>query len=540
MMADSDLLRTHPATVIVRSVKTMWQMLFAFLAVVVFGSVGRDALPVIGFAVFIALSALVGVAFSWLNWWRFRYGIVGTDLLVVEGLLIRKRRTIPLARVHGVNITANVLMRILGLVEIVVQTAGGGANEPEAKIGAITMRQAEELRGALLFDTPDQGPESAATAPVAGAAPGPLGTTPAGEIIGDDPVGRIADFRGAFGGSERRGHVLRFEHKVPLGRLILGELTSNRVPITLLIFVAVASQLIEIVGLDAVGETASRAAQLAMPVLVILIFFGFAFAVFVATVVSLARDFGFTARRYETRIETEAGLLERRQISMPITRIQAVRIDESWLRKLLGLATIYVDTAGVEQTSNQGQQVVGSKAMVPVARKQDVAALMHGLLPEAEVFPAVRGLSRRALRFYLLVPTLLAALIVGVILVTSAWFLYPPALSWTIGVTIVVAAITAAVRARQWRTSGAGTNDVAITLQSGVLGIKRTRLTRSRIQSLTVEQNPFQKRAKLASLKTVSVSGSSKATYGVSHIDEVEALRILDWYAQGLARPFVA
>ncbi len=527
MMADSDLLRTHPATVAVRSFKAMWQMALAFVAMVVFGSVGRDALPVLGFAGLIALAAIAGVAFSWLNWWRFRYGIVGTDLLVVEGLLVRKRRTIPLARVHGVNMTADVFMRMMGLVDLVVQTAGGGANEPEAKIGAITLRQAEQLRAALLFDQrAEAAPEPAAT---------PLGTTSVDEVFGADPLGRVGDFRGAFGGSEHLGREVLFEHKVPLGRLILGELSSNRVPITLLLFLAVGSQLIEFVGLDAVGETASRAAQLALPILLVLLFLGLMVAVLVATTIAVARDFEFTARRYQTRIETEAGLLERRQISLPVTRIQAVRIEESWLRKLLGLATIHVDTAGVEQGASQGQQMTGSKAMVPVARRQDVEMLMHNLLPEAEVFPEAQGLPDRALKFYLLLPTTLVTITTGAVLMPTAWFVYRPAYPWMFVLALLAGAITAAVRARQWRTSAAGTDASAIALHSGILGMKRVRLTRTRIQSLTVRQNPFQRRARLATLQTISVSGSSAAKYGVAHLDEAVALRIMSWYEGALA-----
>ena len=529
-MADSELLRTHPATVAVRSLKALWQMLAAFIALVVFGSVGRDALPVLGFAALIGLSALIGVGFSWLAWWRFRYGIVGADLIVVEGLLVRKRRTIPLARVHGVNLTADVFMRIMGLVEVVVQTAGGGANEPEAKIGAITLRQAEELRSALLFDTRTQAPAAAPGVAPAESAPLPLGATPPEQVFGDDPLGRVADFRGAFGGSEYRGREVLFEHKVPLGRLIIGEITSNRVPITLLVFVAIASQLVEVVGIDAVGETASAAARLAGPFLVAVLLLATLFALAVATAIAVARDFGFTARRYETRIETEAGLLERRQISLPVTRIQAVRIEESWLRKLMGLVTIHVDTAGLERGAQQGQQLSGSKAMVPIARAEEVPALMHALLPEAEDFPKTHPLPPSALRFYVLVPTLLALAITGLATMPAAWFIYRPAYPWMFFVTLAVGAATAFVRSRQWRAAGVGTDRVALTLQTGIFGVKRVRITRTRIQSLTVRQNPFQRRARLATLRTVSVSGSSPARYGVSHLDEATALRIMAWY----------
>lgn len=518
MMADSDLRRTHPATVAVRTVRTLWQVALALVGVVVFGSLGSGrALPSLIVAAVIALIVLIVTALQWLSWWRFRYGILGTDLIIEHGLLIRTRRTIPIARVHGVNVRADLFMRALGVVELVVQTAGGGGgDEPEAKIGTIPLDRAEELRNALLHDVSDTHVE-----------------VPAGL----DPVGRISDFRGAFGGAEVRGRELRFEHKVPLGLLIVGELTSNRVPVFFAVAVGAFGQLYEIIGQPIVDGAASRAAQLAAPILVVLVIAAGALLVLAAAGIGIARDFGFTARRYEMRIETEAGLFERRQTSIPIGRIQAVRIEQSWLRRLLGLAAIQVDTAGLERSGDQSGQMVVSKAMVPAAKAADVAALMHGLLPEAEEFPEAHRVPARALRFYVLVPTLLSVSAALVTLGAASWFFYRPALPWAIGVAVLTALFAVGVRTLQWRRAGVGTDEVAVTLRSGAVGIKRVRLTRSRIQSLDVRQNPFQRRAGLASLRTVSVSGSSQASYGVAHLDEAEALRIMRWYQDGLARP---
>jgi putative membrane protein len=518
MMADSNLQRTHPATVAVRTGQTLWQIGLWLVGLVVFGTLGSGgrAIPSLIAAAVIAFGVLVLIASKWISWWRFGYGIVDKDLIIEEGWLVRKRRTIPIARVHGVNVKADLFMRMLGLVELVVQTAGGGADEPEAKIGAIPLDRAEALRNALLLDMPE---------------------TPAEQSAGFDPVGRISDFRGAFGGTEVRGREVRFEHKIPFGRLLLGEVTSNRIPILFAVALGVLGQLYEFVDQRFVDQTASRAAEIALPLLFVLLVAAGALLVVVAAAIGVARDFGFTARRYETRIETESGLFERRQISMPVGRIQAVRIEESWLRRLLGLATIQVDTAGLERSGQQEGQLTASKAMVPVARTADVAALMHGLLPEAEDFPEAHGLPSRALRFYLLLPTSLVTIGALAALGPASWYLYRPALPWAMGVVAIAALITVGLRTLQWRRAGIGTDEVAVTLRSGALGVKHVRLTRSRIQSLDVRQNPFQRRAGLASLKTVSVSGSSQASYGVSHVEEAEALRIMRWYEQGLPRP---
>ncbi len=515
-MADSSLQRTHPATVAVRTAQTLWQSGIWLVGLLVFGTLGNErAIPVLILAGIIAGVVLLIAGSRWISWWRFEYGIVGTDLLIEEGLFVRKRRTIPIARVHGVNVRADLFMRALGVVELVVQTAGGGANEPEAKIGAIRLDRAEELRNALLFETPD---------------------SVAQEPVDLDPVGRIGDYRGAFGGAEVRGHEVLFEHKVPFRQLLLGEATSRRVPILFAVVVGIVGQFYEVLGQQFIDGTASRAAQFALPALMLLLAVLGLLLLVVATAIGVVRNFEFTTRRYETRIEIEAGLLERRQVSIPVGRMQAVRIEASWLRHLLGLVAIEVDTAGLERGGQQSGQMTASKAMVPVARAADMTRLIHGLLPEAEVFPDTEGLATRALRFYILLPTVLTTITSLAVVGPLSWFVYRPALPWAGGLVVAVALITIGVRALQWRRAGIGTDDVALAIRSGLLGIKRVRLTRSRIQSLEVRQNPFQRRARLASLRTTSVSGSSRASYGVSHLDEAAALHIMRWYEDGLVR----
>ncbi|MDA3937678.1 MAG: PH domain-containing protein, partial [Actinomycetota bacterium] len=348
------------------------------------------------------------------------------------------------------------------------------------------------------------------------------------------PVGRLGDFRGVLGGTEVRGQDERFEHKVPLGQLVLGEATSRRIPLIIAVVVSVVGQSFDAFDEQIVDQTFSRAAQFALPALVLLMAILGVLLVAAVAAIGVARNFGITARRSETRIEIEAGLFERRQVSIPVGRIQAVRIEASWLRRLLGLVAIEVDTAGLERGGQQSGHMAASKAMVPVARAVDVSRLFHGLLPEAEVFPETQGLATRALRFYILVPTVLMTMAAFAAVGPASWFLYRPALPWATGVVVLVATITISVRVLQWRAAGIGTDDVAVAIRSGVLGVKRVRLTRSRIQSLDIRQNPFQRRAKLATLRTISVSGSSSASYGVSHLDEAEALRIMRWYEDGL------
>lgn len=522
-MAESELLRTHPATVISRSLSTLWQTGIGLFFALIASGATRSA-PFLGIAALALLAGITAIGLSWLSWSRFGYGIQGNDLVVMSGLLVRKRRVIPIARVHGVNVRADLFMRMLGLVEVVVQTAGGGGTEPEAKIGAITLADAEVLRSRLLRTQPQEVDPQAASAAFEQHA-----AVPAPAVVGADPVGRMSDFRGAFGGREEHREDSSFEHAVSMRELALAAITSSRVPVMFAVMLGVSAQLVEVVGVSLFVDTASAATQLAIPVLLGVILAAIVLVAGAAVISAVIRDYGFVARRVGQRVEVEAGLLEKRMTGIPVRRVQAVRINESFMRKFFGLAVVYVDTAGI---SHEQQAGGGSTAMLPVVKTRDLAGVMRGLLPEAETFPISPGLPLRALRFYIVVPTLLA-IAAGTPLVLALGFLWAPGYVAGSTVLAVFATAVAAARAFAWKAAGIGVDERAMTMQSGVLGRNRMRISKDRIQSLSVTQNPFQRRADLATIVADSVSGASKARHRVSHIEAKRALRLMHWYEDG-------
>jgi putative membrane protein len=339
----------------------------------------------------------------------------------------------------------------------------------------------------------------------------------------------MSDLRGAFGGAEAARVAPRFEHKVGLGRLTIAALTSRAVFVVAAAIVGGSLQLVEILGesvLDEAGRTAARLGVVAVAVLAVL---GIVATLAISVIVTVARDFGFTARRVDDRVETEAGLLERRMTGMPIRRIQAVSVDEAPLRRLFGWASIQAITAGFGE--GEDQKSTTAAALVPIARRNEVAGLLHALLPEAERFPDLGPLPRRAVRFYVLLPTL-AAVAISLALAAAATVLGALAAIAAGAAGVVLVLIVIGWNVLAWRHAAFGTDERALGIAQGVLGRRHVRIGRSRIQSLSVRQNPFQRRARLATVVATGVSGSSKQHYRVRHVEREDAERLIEWYSR--------
>ena len=117
--------RLHPAAILVfigRNLRQMWQVLLPWFAIIV-----SKWSSFKGWGTFLlALTIVIYILYTTLYWMRYHYSIQGQELLLESGLFIRKKISIPLERIHGVQISQGLVQRLFGLVKLEVETAGGG------------------------------------------------------------------------------------------------------------------------------------------------------------------------------------------------------------------------------------------------------------------------------------------------------------------------------------------------------------------------------------------------------------------------------
>src|SRR5690606_7994867 len=114
----------------------------------------------------LALSSVV-------QYFTYRYGVIGTDLVIRAGLLQRHTRNIPLARIRNVSLHRSVLHRLFGVAEVRLESAGGA--RAEAHMRVLSLAAAAELERLV---------QSGATAAAAGTGIGAAGTG-SGAAAGD-------------------------------------------------------------------------------------------------------------------------------------------------------------------------------------------------------------------------------------------------------------------------------------------------------------------------------------------------------------------
>jgi putative membrane protein len=412
----------------------------------------------------IVAAVVVLLAVTTLEWLRRTYVLEAGALRLDEGVLARRLRVVPFDRIQQVDLVRKPLHRVLGVATLRVETAGGGG-AAEVDLDVVALDEAQALRSTLLrakagaAEAGGEGAEAAAAAP-----------------------------------AERT--LLRLS----VGEVMLAGITGTRAAAVLAVlgpisqltdwFPNLSDWLLRRFNPEAVAPT-TPAAVVAIAVVAAAVWLGLAAASSVVT------DFGFTLARVGGDLVVRRGLLERREAVLPFARLQVVRVEESLLRRWLGLASIRIQSAG----RTGGADQTASRLAVPVMQRSDVNRVLGELLPGAAPVPGLlapppaarswmvrRGILKSA-------PLILAAIVV---LWTVSRPVAPAAL---VGVPLAVL-----VGLASYRSLGHARRDGFLYARQGVVIRVTTVVPVAKAQSGSVRSSFFQRRRGLATLH-VDVAG---------------------------------
>jgi putative membrane protein len=223
---------------------------------------------------------------------------------------------------------------------------------------------------------------------------------------------------------------------------------------------------------------------------------------------------GFELRRAGDQLQVRYGLLDRRRTTIPIRRIQAIRVVEGLLRQPFGYAEIRFDSAGFG--ADQG----ASGVLSPLLPKRDVVSLLIETCPDfaAELEPSgLRRLPTRARRRYIVSASVGWVIMVG-IAAGIAWRFLDYPVWWALSL-LLVTPVFALFGAMRYRDAGWFVDDGMFILRWR--GVSRvTVLTRvRRLQHRRLQSDPFQRRADLVTFRTAVASGGSLEGFSLPHLD---------------------
>ncbi|NEA28213.1 PH domain-containing protein, partial [Actinomadura bangladeshensis] len=316
--------RLHPLTFVVGAVRELIALLAA----------GATGLLVGGMSTafyFTLVGLTLGLVFHVADWMTFTYVLHDDRIELRRALIGRSVKSIPRDRIRGVDVSASLPHRLLGLAIVRIDA---GADGGEGELNAVSRHEAERLRSVLLARDGHAPPQRVLArmrprwyvyAPLSGA----YLLTPfavAGSLLGT--LYNLGDDLGLI----TRERVENFGHDV------VG--LSTAVVLALVILVLIA-----------------------MPVMSVI-----AFTLF---------NWDFTVRERDGSVIAERGLVTRRSVSLERRRLRGVELIDNPFERLAGVARVGALITGLGDAAHRGRLLPAAPR--PVA--ESLAARVLGPVP---------------------------------------------------------------------------------------------------------------------------------------------------------------
>ena len=457
----------HPAVLLLRLFDGIRQAVLPTF----FGVIAEPVFLAVGAAVF-----LLHVGYGLLRYLTFQYTLTTEELRTREGVLHRQERRIPIDRIQDVGFESTILRRALGLAVVRVETASGQG--VEAALDSLSRADAEGFRELLLSLRSARASVVASPLCVEGTSPSAVPVPQPEWTVFVVDAGML---------------LLRGLSDLRFGAMVVAAYGAYEI----------ADQLGLVTRLQGVGDSfygwlSQFPWFVAAGVLLALVAAALALSATFAAIGNLLAFHGFRLTLRQDALSCRFGFLTTRQKTLPRTRIQRVRVEQTWLRRLLGVAVLRADSAGSGRGVDE-EAPGGFDVLAPLARTWRIDAMLPAALPGLErADGAVHRASPR------LVARLAARGIVEAALAAAAlWPFHGAAallalgwapISWIRGMLL-------------WHGIAFALFEEHLYLKSGVVGSYQVFVPTTKVQAVSLRRGPIQRALGLAEVAVFVAGG---------------------------------
>lgn len=397
------------------------------------------------------LAGGVVALFAFFTWREFRYEVTETEVRLYKGIFKKEKRFIQRNRIQSLQLDQPFVFRILRLARLRIDTASSGT-DAEIDLSGISLKEAHHLKDTL-------------------------------KLSGSQP--------------EIREKSPERTMKVSVKQLALAAAFSGNFGY---IFAALGFlyQYIDTYINRWVKTAYEEVIHQSMFGLFVLVAVIVVLAYLLSIVLYVIRFGGFTVERYDHYLHIKYGLLNKKSLTIPFHKIQAVTIEEGLVRRLFGWSSVSLNVV----TSDLKEKVY----LHPFIQQKKIAALMNVYVPHYEYVKCPRNTAIQYAWYPLLLPVLLfAAAGIGI----SFW---KSMFVWIIAVLCLVYIL---IHWLGYRQGGLMMNDVFVSIRSQFLTRKTTIIRRKKIEEIEVFAGTFlwKKGYRKIKIATMGTSGSYKSGY---------------------------
>lgn len=490
-MFKEQFLHLHPITILLNFVKQVKNFLIPMFILIFSRGIhftidpnDEDFYPSLITLAATILFLLILLIISIVQWRKFIYWFEDGELRIEHGLFVKKKRYIPFERIQTLNYKEGILHRPFNLVKVEIETAGENSGDSEAVLTAISKEQANQVEIEMRQITNRKN----------------------NSIFENDEeaVFEIEEVE------KQRIYTMSKKD------LVLLATTSSSMGILFSGLAAVISQFNDLIPFEEIYGEVKNIVRFGILLIMLLILSVILLSWFVAIIISFVVNYDFRLEKQENKLFISKGLLEKKRITLPMQRIQGVRIIENPVRQLFGYCRVILDSAG-----SSGDEKEENVVMLPFVKKKQAIIILNELFPDYNLELPLTKVPRKALFRYLLKPLYFLIIPLAVI----SFFFYPYGL-----LSLILLVIIMLFAFWNYRTAGFSLDKLQLILV--YRGVSKTTFvtTKKRIQSMSLKQSFFAERKDIATMHMHIMSGSSGFSAYARHFDIEDIEKIMEWY----------
>lgn len=416
---------------------------------------------------------LVSFIFGVLRWFFFTYDLNAHEITVNQGVFVKRHAHVPFERIQTLTKTQPVLFQPFGVYQVRLETSG--KKDDQLTFNALTPAQ---------IDTIARYRQAA--------------QTKVSETLTDTQQPQV-----------RATYHINQQELVRYALTSFGSLGIMGVIFTILSEVSNHLPQHVMMGLDGWLRGGSVMFYATLAAGVILVGMGVAF------IKIYNQYYGFTLTRVGQHLAIARGLFTKHTMQLRTTRVQAVQLEQSLLRRALHLQTVSVLLASANQSEKNDTH---QNVLMPVVQSSQVAEVIHPFLPTLQIPTLKRAATvPHALRYQMQYALMWALGVFGLLLIAN--WLMATYLHFAAGFVLLVGLAGSLVVI--WSISAwLCITDQRLTIADDMLAIQITPwftkrqyyVRRDKIQGVRATQSLFMARHQTQHLQVVVRHGDS-ATY---------------------------
>ncbi len=472
--------RLHPISAVLNFAKGLKDAILPIVAIFFFNGNSEGGflglLPLILTGAFLLIILIGGVV----KWLRFVYWIDEGELRIEHGLLFRKKRYIPLERIQSLDFSEGILHRPFQLVKVSIETAATSGLEAEAVLTAIKRIDAKELEKTIYQQKSD--PSSAESD---------------AEIIEETSRSLV--------------------YQMTTKDLILMAVTSGGAGVVISGVAVFLSQITEFLPVDAIYNEVVNWLQFGVVIVGVIAAFVLIIAYGLAVILTILRFGNFSVFHEGDDLVITRGLLEKKQVTIPLNRIQGIRIDENIVRQPLGFATVSIISAGGSVKEGADQQF----KILPFIKRDQIEPVLTSILPQYELEVSPESPPKRAKRRYVFRCIWLPLLIsIGV-----------SVLFWPLGLlSFIMIPAFIGLGMLNYRDAGWNIREKQLMLSNRLITKQTYFIKKHRIQSCQFSRSIPEQRGRLSSIEVMVKTGAGKTRARCLYLDQDDSETIMSWF----------